>query len=39
MKGRIADRMTDCESRICDRLDHCDLRQVRTALEHLEAVL
>ncbi|MDI6449845.1 MarR family winged helix-turn-helix transcriptional regulator [Anaerobaca lacustris] len=39
MKGRIADRMTDCESRICDRLDHSDLRQVRAALERLEAVL
>jgi DNA-binding MarR family transcriptional regulator len=39
MKGRIADRMTDCESRICDRLDHSGVRQVRAALERLEAVL
>lgn len=39
MKGRIADRMADCESRICDRLDHSGVRQVREALERLEAVL
>lgn len=39
MKGRIADHMADCESRICGRLDRSGVRQVREALERLETVL
>ncbi len=39
MKGRIADRMKACESRICDRLDDAGVNKVREALELLETVL
>jgi DNA-binding MarR family transcriptional regulator len=39
MKGRIMDRMTVCESRICDRLDDSGVKQVREALELLDTVL
>jgi len=39
MKARIADRMTTCEKRIIDNLDHQGRAQVTQALELLEAVL
>lgn len=39
MKGRIADRMEACESRVCGSLDDSGVRRVREALELLETVL
>ncbi|UCD50558.1 MAG: MarR family transcriptional regulator [Phycisphaerales bacterium] len=39
MKARITDRMTTCEKRIIDNLDHRGRAQVAQALELLEAVL
>jgi DNA-binding MarR family transcriptional regulator len=39
MKGRITEHMRACESRICRRLEQADVRQVRGALELLEAAL
>lgn len=39
MKGRITERMRACEGRISSRLDKTDMKQVRGALELLEAAL
>jgi len=39
MKNRIVDRMTACESRICERLDDSGVGRIREALELLETAL
>ena len=39
MRSRILNRITACESRICAKLDKQQIKQVRHALEILEAAL